>query len=45
MAPNHAQHRVVVELVELSTDEQLRDWLLGGVTAATGTAGVARLHA
>lgn len=33
-APNHAQHRPVVELVELSTDEQLRDWLVGGATAA-----------
>lgn len=27
--PNHAQHRSLVELVELSDDEQLRDWLLG----------------
>lgn len=33
-APNHAQHRPVVELVELSTDEQLRDWLLGGAVSA-----------
>lgn len=35
-APNHAQHRAVVELVELSTNEQLRDWLVGGA-AETGT--------
>lgn len=28
-APNHRQHRVVVELVELSTDDELRRWLLG----------------
>lgn len=27
--PNHVQHRSLVELVELSDDEQLRDWLLG----------------
>ena len=40
-APNHARHRSVVELVELSTDEQLRDWLLGG--AMTATAGGGRL--
>ncbi|GAA1585884.1 hypothetical protein [Actinoplanes couchii] len=33
-APNHAPHRPVVELVELSTDEQLRDWLLGGAMTA-----------
>ncbi len=29
VTPNHAQHRSVVELVELSDDEQLRGWLLG----------------
>lgn len=34
LAPNHAQHRAVVELVELSSDEQLRDWLLGGALTA-----------
>ncbi|MBA2695397.1 MAG: hypothetical protein ACR2FV_07565 [Ornithinimicrobium sp.] len=28
LAPNHRQHRVVVELVELSNDEQLREWLV-----------------
>ncbi len=39
VAPNHAQHRAVVELVELSTDDQLRDWLLGGAMAATERAG------
>ncbi|GAB3349493.1 hypothetical protein GCM10027300_12630 [Modestobacter lapidis] len=27
-APNHAQHRSLVELVELSDDGQLRHWLL-----------------
>jgi hypothetical protein len=27
-APNHAQHRSLVELIELSEDEQLREWLL-----------------
>lgn len=27
-APNHVDNRPVVELVELSSDEQLRDWLL-----------------
>lgn len=39
VAPNHARHRSVVEVVELSTDEQLRDWLLGGaMSAAAGHA-------
>ncbi len=28
-APNHQQQRSLVELVELSDDAQLRDWLLG----------------
>lgn len=28
-APNHAQHRSLVRLVELSGDEQLRAWLVG----------------
>ncbi|WP_091949602.1 prevent-host-death protein [Trujillonella endophytica] len=28
-APNHAGHRSLVELVELSDDAQLRDWLVG----------------
>ena len=28
-APNHAGHLSLVELVELSDDDQLRDWLLG----------------
>jgi hypothetical protein len=31
-APNHRQHRPVVELIELSTDEQLVDWLVGRTT-------------
>ena len=35
LAPNHAQNHVVVELVELSDDAQLRDWLVGG-PAGTG---------
>src|SRR3954454_6394288 len=38
-APNHAGHRSLVELVELSDDEQLRDWLLG----RTQPAGIGRL--
>ena len=37
-APNHAQHRSLVELVELSDDEQLRDWLVGR-QAPVGVAG------
>lgn len=28
-APNHAQHRTLVRIVELSSDEELRRWLLG----------------
>lgn len=28
-APNHRQHRAVVELVELSSDDQLRAWIVG----------------
>jgi len=28
-APNHAGHRSLVELVELSDDDQLREWLVG----------------
>ncbi len=35
-APDHARHRPVVGFDELSTDEQLRDWLLGGVVPAAG---------
>jgi hypothetical protein len=37
-APNHAPHRSLVELVELSDDEQLRAWLVSGdpVEAAGG---------
>lgn len=30
LAPNHAQNHALVELVELSDDDQLRDWLVGG---------------
>lgn len=29
-APNHATHRKLVQLVQLSSDEQLREWLLEG---------------
>lgn len=29
LTPNHRQHRVVVELVELCDDEQLRAWVVG----------------
>ena len=38
-APNHARHRAVVQVVELSTDLQLRDWLLGGALTADAEAG------
>lgn len=41
-APNHAQHRSLVELVELSDDDQLRDWLVGR-QAAMGMAGALAL--
>lgn len=41
-APNHRQHHAVVELVELSTDDQLRDWLLGGALSAAEQAGADR---
>jgi predicted RNase H-like HicB family nuclease len=40
LAPNHARHRAVVELVELSPDAQVRDWLLGGAITASANAGV-----
>ena len=39
LAPYHAQHRGVVELVELSDDAELRDWLLGGALTAHRDAG------
>lgn len=32
--PNHRGNRAVVELVELSDDEQLRDWILGRTDGA-----------
>lgn len=35
-APDHLVHRAVVELVELSDDEQLRDWILGPDHRAAG---------
>lgn len=38
-APNHARHRSLVELVELSDDEQLREWLVGRADAVTDGAG------
>ncbi|GAB2737129.1 hypothetical protein [Nocardioides pakistanensis] len=37
LAPNHAQNHAVVELIELSDDDELRDWLLGGAPAAATT--------
>ncbi|WP_300406125.1 hypothetical protein [Nocardioides sp.] len=40
LAPNHARHRAVVELVELSPDAQVRDWLLGGAITVSANAGV-----
>lgn len=41
-APNHRGHRAVVELVELSNDEQLREWILGrGTGAGSGSAALA----
>lgn len=38
--PNHRQHRTLVELVELSSDAQLREWLLD--STAHGGAGTDR---
>lgn len=38
-APNHAHHRSLVKLVELSDDEELREWLLGRTDAGTELAG------
>jgi predicted RNase H-like HicB family nuclease len=34
-APNHLPHRSLVEMVELSDDLQLREWLLGDLAGAT----------
>jgi predicted RNase H-like HicB family nuclease len=42
-APNHARHRSLVQLVELSDDAQLRDWLLGNPQPAGAMAGVLAL--
>lgn len=39
-ASNHRQHRTLVELVELSSDAQLREWLLD--STAHGSAGTDR---
>lgn len=44
-APNHQQHRSLVQLVELSDDDQLREWLLGRGTMATGVKPGARFSA
>jgi hypothetical protein len=33
-APNHRQHRALVQLVERSSDAQLRDWLLDSASDA-----------
>ncbi len=38
-APDHAQHRSLVELVELSDDDQLREWLVGRVDVPDVRAG------
>jgi Antitoxin of toxin-antitoxin, RelE / RelB, TA system len=38
-ASNHAQQRSLVELVELSDDEQLREWIVGREHSATDAAG------
>lgn len=35
-APNHEQHRSLVTLVELSDDDQLRDWLISRDVSASG---------
>ena len=43
-APNHVQHRSLVELVELSDDDQLREWLVGR-TDAVKDAARAFIHA
>lgn len=40
-APNHRANWALVELVELSTDEQLRSWILGAPPAAAGTTAAA----
>jgi len=42
-ARNHVQHRSLVELVELSDDEQLRNWLVATEQPAEATAGVPAL--
>lgn len=36
--PNHAHNRSLAELVELSDDDQLREWLVGHPDAATDAA-------
>jgi hypothetical protein len=41
--PNHAQHRSLVELVELSDDEQLRNWIVGRKHSMRAAAGVLAL--
>lgn len=40
-APNHRANWALVELVELSSDEQLRSWILGAPPADAGTIAVA----
>ncbi len=40
-SPNHSQHRSLVELVELSDDVQLRDWLVGHPAALTAVGALA----
>jgi predicted RNase H-like HicB family nuclease len=39
-APDHRQYRSLVELVELSDDDQLREWLIGAHPAPADVAGV-----
>jgi predicted RNase H-like HicB family nuclease len=44
LAPNHAQNHVLVELVELSDDDQLREWLVGGGGPPDAPAGAGAQH-
>jgi len=43
-APNHRGNRAVVELVELSDDTQLRDWILARSDGPTASIGSSRLR-
>ena len=44
MAPNHAQNHALVELVELSDDDQLRAWLVGASAPVPAKAPVPPEH-